>query len=39
MIGALGLGDDELAADQLDRFPLEHPQGDEPIVLDALPAA
>jgi len=39
MIHALRLGNDELAADQLEWLPVERPQLDKPVVLDALPAA
>jgi hypothetical protein len=39
MIRTLGLGDDELAADQLEGLSLEHAELDQPIVLGALPAA
>jgi hypothetical protein len=38
MIGALGLGDDELAADELDPVTREDAKIDEPLVLDSLPA-
>jgi hypothetical protein len=38
MIRTLGLGDDELAADQLEGLSLEHTELDQPIVLGALPA-
>ena len=34
---ALGLGDDELPADELERLSLEHAEIDEPLVLDAAP--
>jgi hypothetical protein len=38
MVRVLRLGDDELAADQLDAFTLEDTQLDETLVLDALPS-
>jgi hypothetical protein len=37
VIRSLGLGDHELATDELDGLAMEHSQVDEPIVLGALP--
>jgi hypothetical protein len=38
MVGALRLGDDELATDQLDGLALEHAEIHQPVVLRPLPA-
>jgi hypothetical protein len=38
VIRPLRLGDDELATEQLEGLTLEHPEIDEPVVLDTLPA-
>jgi len=39
VIGALGLGDDELPGDELDRVTIERAKTDEPIVLGPSPSA
>jgi len=38
VIRALGLGNDELATDELERLALERSEIDQPVVLDSLPA-
>src|SRR5205807_8959676 len=38
VIGPLGLGDDQLAAEQLERLAFEHAEIDEPVVLRTGPA-